>query len=163
ASLFAGLLPRALGLSQAPDGTAHSARPPLERVGDRLLAQVLRRAGFATHSYSSNLWVSPYVGFDIGFDSFDYVPGGRSERLGARLAWAREGLQAGADDGAAEIGRRLRESIARWSGQPTFWFVNLIECHSPYLPPRPWNDLSPRERIRAARDARRYLSFEAIC
>jgi arylsulfatase A-like enzyme len=58
---------------------------------------------------------------------------------------------------------RLRSAIAAWSGQPTFWFVNLCECHSPYLPPRPWNDLPPLERVRAALEAQRHLTFEAIC
>jgi arylsulfatase A-like enzyme len=171
ASLLTGMLPRALGLAQPPDGTAHSCRPLLERVADRLLPEALRRAGYATHGYSANLWVSDLVGFDLGFERFEYLPGDREARLGApltrgpraRLAWALEGLRARSDDGAGEIGRRLRDSIARWTGRPTFWFVNLVECHSPYLPPRPWNDLPAHARLRAAGDASRYLSFEAIC
>jgi arylsulfatase A-like enzyme len=57
----------------------------------------------------------------------------------------------------------LRGAIDSWSGQPTFWFVNLCECHSPYLPPRPWNDLGAADRVRAALDAQRHLSFAAIC
>jgi hypothetical protein len=67
------------------------------------------------------------------------------------------------DDGAAEVGRELRRSIGEWSGQPTFWFVNLNECHSPYLPPRPWNDRPAWERARAALEAKRYLNFSSIC
>jgi arylsulfatase A-like enzyme len=171
ASMFAGLLPRALGLSQPPQSTAHSVQPVLAGVSDRLLAEVLRRHGYATRAYSSNLWISPSVGFDRGFERFDYVPGDRARRLAAlgqgdlrtRLAWGLDGLMANADAGAAEVGRRLRDSIDDWSGRPTFWFVNLTECHSPYLPPRPWNDLSVTGRLRAASEARRFLSFEAIC
>jgi arylsulfatase A-like enzyme len=171
ASMFAGLLPRALGLSQPPDSTAHSVQPVLARLSERLLPQVLRREGYATHGYSANLWISEQVGFDEGFDSFDYVPGDRARRLEAlvgggmraKLAWGLDGLRAGADGGAAEIGKRLRRSIEGWSGRPSFWFVNLAECHSPYLPPRPWNDLPVAERLSAASDARRYLNFEAIC
>lgn len=171
ASLFTGRLPRELGLAQPPAGTAHSVRPQLDRIADRLLPEVLRAAGYDTRGFSANLWVSAPVGFDIGFERFDYVPGERADRLGGlvaggargRLAWAREGLRARADDGASEIGRRLRESIRDWSGRPTFWFVNLVECHSPYLPPRPFNDLGLAQRLRAAEDARRHLNFEAIC
>jgi arylsulfatase A-like enzyme len=72
-------------------------------------------------------------------------------------------MRARGDDGTADIGRALRRSIAEWNGQPTFFFVNLCESHSPYLPPRPWNDLPSWERARAALDSHRYLSFEAIC
>jgi arylsulfatase A-like enzyme len=171
ASMFAGLLPRRLGLGQAPGGSPQSARPALERVSDRLVANVLRGAGYATHAFSTNLWVSNYAGFDIGFDSFaysgDHRTGAGGAMLGAglrsQLAWAIDGLRARSDDGAAEMRNLLTDSIDRWSGQPTFWFVNLCECHSPYLPPRPWNDLPPRARVQAALEAQRHLSFEAIC
>jgi arylsulfatase A-like enzyme len=171
ASMFTGLLPRRLGLTQAPAGSPQSARPALERVADRLLPAVLRSAGYATHGWSNNLWASPWAGFDIGFDSFEYVASDRTERAGvlagdglrSRLAWAREGLQARSDDGAAAVAHALERSIERWNGQPTLWFANLVECHSPYLPPQPWNDLGRAARVRAALEASRYLSFEAIC
>ena len=149
ASMFTGELPRTLGLTQAPEGTPAGARPTLEALSGRLLSTALRDAGYATHGFSANLWASGHAGFDLGFDSFTYVSGGRNERLdalpggrvGARLAWALEGARADADDGAAELGLALRERIDRPGDQPSFWFVNLVECHSPYLPPRPWNDL----------------------
>jgi arylsulfatase A-like enzyme len=171
ASLFSGLLPRALGLGQAPGGTPQSARPVLEALADRLLPEVLRRSGYRTQCVTTNLWVSQHAGFDIGFDDFEFLNRSRQALLdageglnaGARLRWTREALRAETDDGAAEAGRVLRAWIGDWSGTPTFWFVNLIECHSPYLPPRPWNDLPPWDRLRAAREARRHLSFEAIC
>ena len=69
------------------------------------------------------------------------------------------------------VGLRQREAAAgdvlrgwfRESGdRPEFWFVNLIECHSPYLPPKPWNDLGPLSRIASARDARKYQTLEAV-
>jgi arylsulfatase A-like enzyme len=171
ASMFTGMLPRHLGLAQAPDQTPDSARPALEKVSARLLPGVLQRHGFATHGWSTNLWVSPHSGFDLGFDRLEYVTSGRHDRMhsvlagGARakLAWAREGLRSRDDDGAMAVGRALQQAIAGWSGTPSFWFVNLSECHSPYLPPRPWNDLNPLDRIRAALDAKDHLTFEAIC
>jgi arylsulfatase A-like enzyme len=171
ASMLTGLLGRQLGLGQAPAGSPQSARPALEKVRDRLLPQVLRGAGYATHGYSTNLWISEFSGFDIGFDSFIYsgehrrMARGRlfRERPDARIGWAIDGLRARSDDGAAQMRDRLIGSIERWSGQPTFWFVNLCECHSPYLPPRPWNDLGPADRVRAALEAQRHLNFQSIC
>jgi arylsulfatase A-like enzyme len=38
----------------------------------------------------------------------------------------------------------------------------VCECHSPCLPPRPWNDLGAAGRARAAIEARRHLNFEAL-
>jgi arylsulfatase A-like enzyme len=171
ASMFTGELPRTLGLAQAPDGTPAGARPTLEAISEQLLPSVLRDAGYATHGFSANLWASGHAGFDLGFDSFTYVSGGRNERLdalpggraGARLAWALEGARARADDGAAELGVALKAAIDGAGSAPTFWFVNLVECHSPYLPPRPWNDLGIAARARAALDAQRYQNFESIC
>jgi arylsulfatase A-like enzyme len=168
ASMFTGLLPRQLGLAQPPAGTPQSARPQLERVADRLLANVLAKSGYKTRGWSANLWASHHAGFDIGFDEFSYLYGQRIDRLAdegprARIAWALEGLRASGDDGAARIGSELRDAIERWSGEPAFWFVNLCECHSPYLPPKPWDDLSAPDRIRAALEAQRHLSFQSIC
>jgi arylsulfatase A-like enzyme len=171
ASIFTGMLPRQLGLTQAPQSTPQSARPVFTQVSERMLGQVLRSAGFTTQGWSTNVWASPAAGLDVGFDSFEYVNSGRDERMNAllgggrraQLAWALDGLRSTVDDGATEVGARLRSSIEQWSGQPAFWFVNLCECHSPYLPPRPWNDLGARERIRAALEVSEHLTFASIC
>jgi arylsulfatase A-like enzyme len=171
ASMFTGLLPSAMALGQPPNGAPQGARPALERVLHRMLPEVLRRAGYATHGWSTNLWASPLAGFDLGFDSHEYVSAASSRRTDAltatglrgQVAWALEGLRGRGDDGAEVLGHQLRESIASWSGTPTFWFANLSECHSPYLPPRPWNQLAARERVSSALEARRHLNFESIC
>lgn len=170
ASMFTGELPRALGLTQPPGGTVAGARPAFEAARARMLGTVLRGAGYETRGWSSNVWASSAAGLDVGFDRFEFVTGGRDEQMNAllsggpraELAWALQGLRARTDDGAAAIGRGLRAAIAAWNGRPAFWFVNLCECHSPYLPPRPWNDLGARERIRAALDNRAYLTFKSI-
>lgn len=169
-SMFTGLLPRSVGLGQAPDGP-RGARPALEQVATRMLPHVLHEAGYRTQGFSTNLWASEHAGFDLGFERFTYTTPDRGGRINAmlggrwraRLAWSLEGLRARSDNGAAQIGRLVRDAIGEWSGQPTFWFVNLCECHSPYLPPRPWNDLPAGERVRAALEARRHLSFQAMC
>jgi arylsulfatase A-like enzyme len=164
--MFTGLMPRTLGLAQAPEGTASGARPILEYHRDRVLPEVLRRAGYATAGVSTNLWVADYSGFATGFDQFRVVDSGRQERLKGggplgRLRWAWEGARGRVDDGAAEAERIVGQWIDERPQQPFFWFVNLSECHSPYLPPRPYNDLSLPQRVLASDEARRHLTLEA--
>ena len=167
ASIFTGLMPRAAGLARAPGGTPHGCRPVLEAQRERLLAEVMRRAGYETRGITTNLWLTEASGFATGFETFEEVETDRQGKLHAdslrdRVAWAGEALRARADDGAA----RAAAILERWAGErrerPFFWFVNLVECHSPYLPPKPYNDLGPIERLRAAEDARRYLTLGAI-
>ena len=168
ASLFTGALPRALGLGQAPGGAPQGARPVLEAQRDRMLPEVLRRGGWDTRAVSANVWVSEAAGFATGFDVFEEVETGRRqgeverEDLRGRLSWALEGLRARADDGAAAAEAVLERWLGERDERPFFWFVNLVEVHSPYLPPRPYNDLGARERVRAADEARRHLSLSAI-
>jgi arylsulfatase A-like enzyme len=168
ASMFTGVMPRELGLGQAPGGTPAGVRPVLEANTDRLLPEVLRRAGWNTRGVSTNVWVSPHVGFDLGFDEFELVhAGAQQEHVGrddlkGKVVWAYSGLRARQDDGASQA----EETVSRWidelDDQPFFWFVNLVECHSPYLPPKPYNDLGLLDRLKAADEARRHLSLDAI-
>jgi arylsulfatase A-like enzyme len=168
AAMFTGLLPRAAGLARAPARTPHSCRPVLESHRDRLLPEVFRRAGYATAGVSSNLWIGDTSGFDTGFDRWRSVDSGRQSGLHdpaprARLRWLLEAARANVDDGAAQSLGEVRSWVdgAR-AGEPFFWFVNLNECHSPYLPPRPYSDVGLRGRLRVAEEARRYLTLEAI-
>ncbi len=171
ASMFTGLMPRALGLTQPPEETPQSARPRLEAVRDRMLPEVLRAGGYETRAVSANLWVSPHCGFDIGFERFSYIEPRHQMAMQVagksgprqRLGWAREGLRSVNDDGAARALDVLRGWVAEERERPFFWFVNLVECHSPYLPPRPWNDLGTLDRIRAGDDAREHQSFYGVC
>jgi arylsulfatase A-like enzyme len=167
AALFTGSLPRATGLIKAPGGEAHRCRGSMEAQRERLLPEVLRRAGYETGAVSANLWISERTGFATGFERFVSVDTGRqgrihAERRRARLAWDLEGVRARVDDGAAEVGRVLQSWMGEPRERPFFWFVNLVECHSPSLPPRPYNDLGPIDRWRAAEEARRYLTLGSI-
>ncbi|MDQ3933898.1 MAG: sulfatase, partial [Actinomycetota bacterium] len=166
ASMFTGLLPRATGLADVPGPGPHSARPVMEMHRERLLPEVMRRAGYATAAVSANSWVAGASGFDIGFDRFRAIDTGRHanlhrDDLRSRVAWTVEATRGKVDDGA----REAQETLAGWlrdPGDPFFWFVNLIDCHSPYLPPRPYNDLGLRDRLRAARENREYLTMGMI-
>jgi hypothetical protein len=165
--MFTGALPRSLGLGQAPGGSPTGCRPVIEAQQARLLPEVLRRAGFHTAGVSANLWIADYSGFATGFDEFVSVRTNRTGRLDdrslkGRLGLAMEALLAHADDGATEADAVVDRWLEQTSTKPFFWFVNLMECHSPYMPPRPYNDLSPIQRLRAARDASRHLTIDAI-
>src|SRR5687767_14995547 len=167
AAMFTGLLPRASGVSQAPGETPMSCRPVLESHADRFLSEVLRRAGYRTRGVSSNIWVSNASGYGTGFDEFRDVMPNRaadmmSRKLKPRTRWALDALRARSDDGAGAAGQLLRQWFTDRDERPNFWFVNLIECHSPYLPPKPWNDLPALDRVRAAEEARRHLTVMEI-
>ncbi|MEA2442588.1 MAG: hypothetical protein QOH76_4012 [Thermoleophilaceae bacterium] len=163
-SIFTGLMPRAAGLARVPAPSA--AKAGLEPHHHRLMTEVLGRAGYATGGVSANLWVAD-GGFATGFDEYEAVDSGRVAGIGGtglrrRARWFAEAARARHDDGARQVERIFDEWIARPPSQPFFWFVNLIECHSPYLPPRPYGDVSLPERLRAAEAARRYYTLSAI-
>ncbi|HEV2075527.1 MAG TPA: sulfatase-like hydrolase/transferase, partial [Thermoleophilaceae bacterium] len=160
ASMFTGLLPRRAGMGHAPGGTPSRCRAAMEAHRERNCAEVLHRAGYATKALSANLWVSERSGFSLGFEEFRAVTSGRQARihggLRARAAWALEAARGRADDGAREAGQIIQGWLESPHDRPFFWFVNLVECHSPYLPPRPYSDVSLLVRLRAAEEARRH-------
>src|SRR3954453_959338 len=168
ASMFTGLLPRDMGLGQAPGGSPLGVRPVIGAPRGRRLPERLRRAGWHTVGISANHWIAEHSGFATGFDEWHQVVSGRSNRFSAdgwwsRARWGFECVRAHIDDGAAEAERIIDQLLAsRDPDRPFFWFVNLIECHSPYLPPRPQNGLSLVQRLRAADEARRHLTFQGI-
>jgi len=161
ASMFTGLLPRTLGL-----GGSVPPKSVLARHAPRTLASVLSKAGYATGAVSANLWVSPRNGFAEGFERFVEVGGKRRHRpsqgAAGRGRWAWESVRARIDDGLTEARSVLVDWLDQGPRPPFFWFVNLMECHSPYLPPKPYNDLPLLERWRAGEDARRYQSHEGF-
>jgi arylsulfatase A-like enzyme len=167
AAMFTGRLPRSMGLCQAPGGTPHGCRPAMEAQAGSSLPATLRENGYRTAAISANPWISATSGFDIGFDDFISVSGRRvsPHQLGGRRAaveWYVEALRARLDDGAMEAERLLQSWLADRGDAPFFWFVNLIECHSPYMPPAPYNYRNPLRRLQAAHDGRRHQSLEAV-
>jgi arylsulfatase A-like enzyme len=172
ASMFTGLLPSAVGFGsdRAPvfnradtrPGPLRASRPALETVEHRLLAAVLARAGYATRGVSANPWVSSSSGLATGFESFtsviDFSWRHTFDRARDRWKLLVELIRARRDAGI----RRAEWVVRRWlrasDGQPWFWFVNLMECHAPYAPPRPYNDLGVLARVQTARDIARYQS-----
>jgi arylsulfatase A-like enzyme len=166
ASMFSGKLPRAVGLAAVPGGKHPDVKAQLEIERDRLFPAVFKRNGYETIAASANLWIAPHCGFGIGVDEFKAVASQRQKNLGRRGPRTRakqwkEAIAATIDDGADELGTYLRDRLPR-SERPFMCFVNLIECHSPYLPPRPYAVGSALERVRVSNDSRKYLNLESI-
>jgi arylsulfatase A-like enzyme len=166
ASMLTGLTPRGIGLANAPEGKLVNVGPVLTANRDRYLPEVMRRAGYATTGISANPWISKRAGFSEGFEDFANIRGERrypivDQRFRAHMAWIWQGLLANVDDGLSAIERALNERLAAVK-PPFFWFVNVLECHSPYMPPKPYNDLSSLNRLRVALEARRHLTLTAI-
>ena len=169
AALFTGLLPDASGLIRAPGGQPTGCRPVLEAQGERLLPAVFAAGGYLTGAVSANLWITELSGFATGFERFHTIDTRRQATMAdasfrSRAGWIAEGVRARADDGAAEAELALRGFLdeADADGRPFFAFVNLVEAHSPYLPPLPYSPLGPIGRARAAAEARRHLTLGAI-
>jgi arylsulfatase A-like enzyme len=165
ASFLTGLMPRAAGLSVVPSPAA--AKPVVASHRERLLPELLRRAGYSTGAVSANLWLSRASGFDVGFDDFESVDSGRDAHMHdpgrlAMLRWRLEAARGQVDDGAAAARRLLERWIDDPVRRPFFWLVNLIECHSPYLPPRPYGGASRRERMRAAHHAQWHFNLNQV-
>src|SRR4051812_23868858 len=164
--MLSGRLPRDAGLYRVGDDVIER----MTALTPQLLPVVLREAGYATRAVSANPWIHPTRGFDVGFDEFVAVQGthrhsgfnagagaGDSQsslaRLRAAAPRAVDAIRARADHGAAEaagVVRRWVDTLDR--SRPFFWFVNLLECHSPYAPPRRFATLGPLDRVRAAFD-----------
>lgn len=166
-SMFSGLLPRSAGLAHIGGGTPADFRRAIADRQPRWLPAVLNLRGYSTAAVSANGWVHRSSGFDLGFERFRHVGGHRHNGLTNhswrhRARWYLDALRAHLDDGAAMVEHQIHDWLAERDGRPFFWFVNLVECHSPYLPPRPFNRLPPGQRLRAAVDARRHLTLEGI-
>jgi arylsulfatase A-like enzyme len=165
ASMLTGLMPRAAGLSAVRNPA--DVRIGLRAHRDRLLQTVMRRAGYTTASASANLWLSKVTGFDAGFDDFTEIETDRNAQIHLdspreRFRWYWEAAKAQVDDGAQQVLVAVKRWATRPDRRPFFGFVNLLECHSPYLPPRPYGGRQPLARLQAARDARRYYTLAGI-
>lgn len=181
-SLLTGSLPRAAGLSLSiGDATEKGFNAAaVASLTPRSLPAVLAQAGWDARGASANPWVSAVNGFADGFAQFHEIVGTRRSKPFARpssdqgklakalqqrwaaTVFAAEALVARADDGASALLDTVRAMLATRDRQrPFFWFFNVLECHSPYLPPRRFASLGPRERVLETADHRRYGTLAA--
>ncbi len=109
------------------------------------LAEVLAAEGYRTGGFATNTFLGKRFHFDQGFDA--YVESGQVERLeepSPSALWRSLAL--------VQIVDRIRvrltpgydpsfETALRWIREtdgPAFFFVHLMDVHSPYAPPHPW-------------------------
>ncbi len=82
------------------------------------IAGLLRDAGYRTYAIATNAHISPELGFDTGFDRYDYLKGHSVQDVEQALAaWAPEMLA---------------------SPAPTFLYLHLNDVHGPYVRHAPW-------------------------
>jgi arylsulfatase A-like enzyme len=150
ASLFTGLYP-----------SQHGAE---WRAGRRLgpgvrttLAELLQRAGYETVCATSNGLISAHTGLARGFAR--YVHRSDLDRGWRRRARLARKILSGGDAGGRAINAWLREQLPSVR-RPMFLFVNYLECHWPYAPPRRLQRLvgGPRLGLRDELRFRRMLA-----
>ena len=126
ASLFTGLYPSQHGAQwQTGRQLAGSVRVTL--------AEFLRDAGYETICATSNGLISEGTGLARGFD--DYVHRSDLEHGWKRKTRQFQKVAMGGDAGGPAINKWLRRRLGS-ARKPMFLFVNYLECHWPYSPPR---------------------------
>jgi len=170
ASIFSGVLPTEHGISGdsfswTPGGPTSPART-IEQFGGAWLPDALSSRGYATWAASCNSWISPWAGFDRGFDRFAYLhdkarlPSGRGGR------WLRAAARAAGvlDRGGRQCLREFHDLMRDLPDEPLFAFVNLMEVHSPYDPPWRFYPFAPWRRRRTrplTTGTTRHVAFNA--
>jgi arylsulfatase A-like enzyme len=126
ASLFTGLYP-------SQHGAQWQTGRRLNEHVELTLAELFSAAGYETVCATNNALIATGTGLARGFDRHAH----RSDLEGT---WGRRARQVkkvlmGGDSGGEVINRWVREQV-RTIRRPLFLFVNYLECHWPYAPPR---------------------------
>jgi arylsulfatase A-like enzyme len=145
ASMFTGLLP-------SEHGAYHTRR----KLDDAqvTIAELLKDAGYRTYLFAANPHIQEAQGFHQGFDTHEHPwsdsfhdraleivrgkidPQDRSSGLPARLQSSK--VKEWAIKASGEL---AQEALLAWlerrdQAQPYFAFLNYMEAHTPYIPPR---------------------------
>lgn len=166
--MLLGTRHREAGLDKQAQERPQTARPVLDANRSKYLPYVLHEHGFRTTGASANPWLQEASGFAAGFDEFHPLwDKPRSRLVVHRLEPALEICEVAL--GRRDHGLRRGAAVAdRWIEQtarerrPSFLFLNLMECHSPYMPPSPFNALGPLARVKAYRDGKKYLNMTSV-
>ena len=149
-SMFTGLFPSEHGVTNGFTDTSLELPTEIETMTEKLSA-----AGYRTAGFSNNPWVGSLSGLDRGFDEYvewDLEIGADGD---ADIATKRDQLYSRGHSLLAQAARQpvfllkrrfftsnLVERATRWleatvpDDRPSFTFLNLMEAHSPYFPPR---------------------------
>jgi arylsulfatase A-like enzyme len=161
ASMFTGLLP-----------SEHCADNHTKRLDDRYttIAEALGTVGYQTYLYSANPHISSAGNFQQGFDVAEYpwspqfveraeaivrskLPDeDESSELGARFRDAEQGQATLSVWNIKAAGELAGEAALGWlrsidRRRPFFVFLNYMEAHRPYIPPRRFRErtMSPEQ------------------
>jgi arylsulfatase A-like enzyme len=173
ASILSGVLPTEHGVTgECFDWTEGRPSTPSGAVAGHSgpwLPELMADRGYSTWGASCNTWVSPWGGFDRGFDRFldlrERIHFQR-RRLGKHRRRVLRVLGK-VDRGAARTAREFARMMALGNGKPLFALINLMETHSPYDPPAPYYPYPfwrrPRTRLLSGGSGwtSRYLSMNA--
>jgi arylsulfatase A-like enzyme len=125
-SLFTGLYP-------SQHGSQWQTGPRVRDAVSVTMAEWLKTAGYRTVCATANNLLSHDTGLARGFD--DHVTK-KALRGGRRWATRRaKNMLLGGDFGGKMLNGWLRKRLPQVD-DPLFLFVNYLECHWPYLPPR---------------------------
>ena len=169
-SIFSGRLPTEHGITgecfRWTDGRPSSPAEAVRGYPGDWLPEALGARGYRTWGASCNAWISEWGGFDRGFDRFHHlhnrarIPDGRV----GRALWKARRVAGGVDRGGRQCLVEFRELMRDPGASPIFAFVNLMEVHSPYSPPRGFYPFRPWTRQRARNltvGTTRFLSYNA--
>jgi arylsulfatase A-like enzyme len=125
-SLFTGLYP-------SQHGCQWQTGPKLREAARPTMAEWLKGLGYETVCATNNGLISPRTGLARGFDRYGF-------RLDVERGWRRLARRIpkalfGGDSGGGVMNRWIRREL-REVGRPLFLFVNYLECHWSYAPPR---------------------------
>jgi choline-sulfatase len=152
-SMFTGLTPSEHGVTNGFLDTTGALRLP---DGTTPLAAALRDRGYRTAGFSNNPWVGQLSGLDTGFDEFLEWNLEIGRDGGTDIHTRRDRLYSRGHSLLGHAARQplfllkrrfftsnLVERATRWLGAtdeytdaPSFTFLNLMEAHSPYFPPK---------------------------
>ena len=149
ASLFTGLYP-------SQHGAQWQTGRRLNGSVDLTLAEFLHGLGYETVCATNNGLISSGTGLARGFDR-------HAHRVDLEGRWRRqvrqvEKLVMGGDSGGQVINEWIREQVASVRS-PMFLFVNYLECHWPYAPPRRIHRAVGGRRFGAIAEARYRLDL----
>jgi len=136
ASMFTGLYPH-----------SHGTDAEHQWLDDDFLtvAEVLRAHGWETYGYTNNYFAGPRTNLDQGFDTFVVGFPDKAQalpeltnHLRVKFVGQKTQIVSLQDDGA----HRTNETVKKWmndatrAGRPFFIFINYMEVHAPYRPPK---------------------------
>ena len=152
ASIMSGKLPTQHGIhNDCLDWSGDRPTTPataVRGVAGEWLPETLQQRGYRTWAASCNTWISTWGGFDRGFDEFHDT----SDRVRLpRGRWSKYVRKTGRmygkiDRGGKAVTKAFAKRVRDGGAEPMFAFMNLMEVHSPYDPPRPFYPFRPWRR-----------------